>query len=651
MKKAITHILSIVSVIMLSISPIPKVNAIAASGGAETAVISKNEVPLETRVRTSGGDSMYGLVSPISDFIDPNGIYTIAYASNKKVFISHINNKLEISDTITIKKPMPKIGGVCCDKGGNFYIACGQEDKKKILGSMTTFAIYKYSPSGKQLGKCENTYKIKKKVNSATLVPFRSGNCVMTFQGNVLICSYAKKMYNGHQANEMFCVDTTTMKENRDYYSLDTYVSHCFFQSVLVTEGVAPCEKGKVILADLGDGYPRGIHISILEKTRVIDDETGLTEEEASYTESIPFHFYGKIGDFFTHASLTGIGELDKGIALVGSSAKSMTANASKEGQQMFIQMLDITTGKPLLSASTRSGTCVGKKYTDTGIVWLTNYKNISVGGSAMTVIDKDKVLVMWEKLDKNGNFVSSYYSIVRSDGKILKNAIPMQNARINGTEELKYKDGYVTWIHSSRERNIGSDATVYQMNVNKTITDNILNADVTLDEKLIYEGIADYTGKPIKPSVKVTYDGKKLNKGTDYTVSYSNNRKIGVAKINITGKGKYKGTLVQKFHIGPPEIKKITGKHSNGKVKLSWKKSTGADGYEVLIIKSGFAFTSALYNDNIKTTIKKTSKTSYSEKLRQSKQRTYYIRPYKDVKGVRIYGEWSQPVLSVEMK
>lgn len=200
-------------------------------------------------------------------------------------------------------------------------------------------------------------------------------------------------------------------------------------------------------------------------------------------------------------------------------------------------------------------------------------------------------------------------------------------------------------------ERNVGSDATVYQMDVNKTITDNILNADVTLDEKLIYENIANYTRKPIKPSIKVTYDGKKLIKGTDYTVSYSNNKKIGIAKINIAEKGKYKGTLVKTFNIDPPEVKNPVGKYSDSKINLSWKKSKGADGYEIAVMYGSFAFISALYHDNIKTAIKKTVKTSYSEKLSKSEQRTYYIRPYKDVGGVRIYGEWSQPVLSAEIK
>lgn len=130
MKKITTRILSILSVIMLSVTAIPQMNAIAESGGAETAVVIRNEIPLKTRAYTIA-DGRYGQASPISDFIDPNGIYTIAYANDTKVFISHISNKLEISDTITIKKPMSKIGGVCCDKKGNFYIACGQKDKKR----------------------------------------------------------------------------------------------------------------------------------------------------------------------------------------------------------------------------------------------------------------------------------------------------------------------------------------------------------------------------------------------------------------------------------------------------------------------------------------------------------------------------------------
>ena len=63
---------------------------------------------------------------------------------------------------------------------------------------------------------------------------------------------------------------------------------------------------------------------------------------------------------------------------------------------------------------------------------------------------------------------------------------------------------------------------------------------------------IADksYTGSAIKPEITVTSDTKTLTKGTDYTVSYSNNTNIGTAKITITGIGDYKGTKTVTFRI-----------------------------------------------------------------------------------------------------
>lgn len=58
------------------------------------------------------------------------------------------------------------------------------------------------------------------------------------------------------------------------------------------------------------------------------------------------------------------------------------------------------------------------------------------------------------------------------------------------------------------------------------------------------------YTGKAIKPTPTVRYNGKKLTKGKDYKLSYSNNKKRGKATVTITGIGKYKGTKKVTFQI-----------------------------------------------------------------------------------------------------
>ena len=58
------------------------------------------------------------------------------------------------------------------------------------------------------------------------------------------------------------------------------------------------------------------------------------------------------------------------------------------------------------------------------------------------------------------------------------------------------------------------------------------------------------WTGKKIKPSFKVTVNGFTLSRGSDYKVSYSNNKKVGTATIKIKGIGNYKGSATRTFKI-----------------------------------------------------------------------------------------------------
>lgn len=58
------------------------------------------------------------------------------------------------------------------------------------------------------------------------------------------------------------------------------------------------------------------------------------------------------------------------------------------------------------------------------------------------------------------------------------------------------------------------------------------------------------YTGKAITPKVKL-YDSKgNLISSKYYTVKYSNNKKVGTAKITVTFKGNYSGKLTKTFKI-----------------------------------------------------------------------------------------------------
>jgi hypothetical protein len=63
------------------------------------------------------------------------------------------------------------------------------------------------------------------------------------------------------------------------------------------------------------------------------------------------------------------------------------------------------------------------------------------------------------------------------------------------------------------------------------------------------------YSGTAKKPTVTVKYGAKTLKKGTDYTVSYSNNVNAGTAKVTIKGIGDYAGTTVKTFKISAKSI------------------------------------------------------------------------------------------------
>ena len=127
--------------------------------------------------------------------------------------------------------------------------------------------------------------------------------------------------------------------------------------------------------------------------------------------------------------------------------------------------------------------------------------------------------------------------------------------------------------------------ATAINSNNKALLNANIIFMDDPYDLK--YAEAADssdaiYTGKTITPSPVVKQLGVTLKKGTDYKVTYSNNVKIGKAKVTITGIGKYTGSITKTFNI-------VLGKTSRGdmfnlanNVKVTWKAVTGAKYYKV---------------------------------------------------------------------
>ena len=145
------------------------------------------------------------------------------------------------------------------------------------------------------------------------------------------------------------------------------------------------------------------------------------------------------------------------------------------------------------------------------------------------------------------------------------------------------------------------------------------------------------YTGKAITQNITVKYNGAALKNGTDYTTSYSNNKKIGKAIVKITGKGKYGGIITKIFIINPAkqEIQKLTSKSKA--FFVDWAQKGSATGYEIQYATNS-KFTNA---KKVTITNNKTDKTTIS-KLSGNKKYYVRVRSYTTVKGTKYYGAWS---------
>ena len=208
----------------------------------------------------------------------------------------------------------------------------------------------------------------------------------------------------------------------------------------------------------------------------------------------------------------------------------------------------------------------------------------------------------------------------VKLNGKTLKNGTDYTVSYSNNT-----KVGTAKVTITGKGNYTGSVSKTY------SIKNNFKKATVS--------GISTkaFTGKNITQSITVKYNGKTLKNGTDYTVSYSNNKKIGTATVKIAGKGSYTGTIAKTFKINPAkqEIQKLTAKSKA--FFVDWAQKGSATGYEIQYATNS-KFTRA---KKVTITNNKTDKTTVS-KLSGKKKYYVRVRSYTTVKGTKYYGAWS---------
>ena len=146
------------------------------------------------------------------------------------------------------------------------------------------------------------------------------------------------------------------------------------------------------------------------------------------------------------------------------------------------------------------------------------------------------------------------------------------------------------------------------------------------------------YTGHEITPDLEVNYNGTRLTKDLDYTITYENNVNIGTAKATAVGINQYANLLnyFEYFNIVPPPVTSLQAvSREPNAITVSWDKSSYADKYQIQVHKST-GWINAGTTENTSFTVTGLSNAS-----------NYQIQvcPIKTINGANYIGEYCSPI------
>lgn len=398
-------------------------------------------VGISYKIAAQGEYKNWEGASNVSQFTDNKGNFCFSYYDDKTVTIVKTKNGKVSGKNITLNMQYPIFGGVICDSKGYYYVVSGRKNTTNNYSTKTIF-ISKYSKKGKLLKTIGDSGGSS---SFGTKNPFQAGNCSIAINSNYLAVHYARSMYNGHQSNSAFVINTKTMKKVKIG---SIYNSHSFAQRVV------PYKKGFMFISE-GDGYDRAFTIST-----VTDMSTGKVttqncfdfwvEQGASNNMYVLNNNFAHLGDIVM---------LNKNkFALVATSAQSLNQKAASETEQIFIQIFDpsknLRKSNAYVTSGKRSGLAgiSGKiKVTNYGVKWLTSLSSGCTIEHPQAVSDgKGNTIVLYELKKKSNEwnyFYGVWYFVVDKNGNRSDIKNFSYSACLNPCETPIYKDGTVYWV------------------------------------------------------------------------------------------------------------------------------------------------------------------------------------------------------------
>ena len=277
---------------------------------------------------------------------------------------------------------------------------------------------------------------------------------------------------------------------------------------------------------------------------------------------------------------------------------------------------------------------------------WFTDSGVVVTSDTVVTSDFSHTLYAYWEKEEANDIAkaeITLEYTTAVYDGTDKQPAVTIKS---NGSE-LKNEEDFIV-VYSNNKNAGTAKAKIYGIGR----FSGSIEREFQINRKPIYSVYvasiknATYTGKPVKPSIILSDKDTRLKNGTDYIVSYKNNKAVGRAAVSITGKGNYEGTISRAFLINPKasQISKLTAKSKSFTMK--WKKQTAqVTGYQIQ-----YATNKNFSGATTKIIKKNTTVSATYKKLKAKKKYFVHIRTYKTVSGLKYYSAWS-PVKTIITK
>lgn len=241
---------------------------------------------------------------------------------------------------------------------------------------------------------------------------------------------------------------------------------------------------------------------------------------------------------------------------------------------------------------------------------------------------------------DDAGNFDGEYAPVVKN-GKayLVDKTMKCVSEKISATSVTTLGDG-LYYVENGSKKYLMTYASDSATTTTSAATKPSTNGkDISRLEfyKLANE---EYTGGKICPDPSI-YDGNYLlEEKTDYTLSYKNNTALGTGTVIVKGCGKYSGTKTLKFNIVLKKPAFSAKKNGNSKAALSWKKVTGAAGYEIYYAAGNGSF------KKLASVSSSTFSKSVSRLDIKNNSYKFRIRAFATASnGKKVYSSWSKTV------